>query len=61
MKMAGRFIVGEGTTCSPGAQSGSGSTWRRAIARMFGDPQACGIRLLARERDQPCDVIDSAA
>src|SRR5258707_8402867 len=28
---------------------------------MFGDPQACGIRLLARERDQPCDVIDSAA
>src|SRR5258707_5743981 len=61
MKMAGRFIVGEGTTCSPGAQSGSGSTWRRAIARMFGEPQACGIRLLARERDQTCDVIDSAA
>jgi hypothetical protein len=28
---------------------------------MFGDPQACGIRLLASERDQPCDVIDSAA
>src|SRR5438874_11864467 len=28
---------------------------------MFGHLQPCGIRLLARERDQPLDVIDSAA
>jgi hypothetical protein len=28
---------------------------------MFGNPQPCGIRPLARERDQGLDVIDSAA
>src|SRR5438128_11801870 len=40
---------------------GSGLPTLCAPLRHGGRPHACGIRLLATERDQPCDVIDSAA